>query len=57
MKISDDFIRECIEEKLESAVRYGVTRAYKHSDKEPPTDDQVNVICDSVRNAIFEIVE
>ncbi len=57
MKLSDTFLLEAIEEKLESAVRYGVTRAYKHSDKEPPTDTQVETICDSVRSALFEVFE
>jgi hypothetical protein len=57
MKISNEFIWECVEEKFEVAVKCGVTRAYKHSDKEPPSDAQVDVICDSVRSALFEIFE
>jgi hypothetical protein len=57
MKISDSFLLEAIEDKLESAVRYGVTRAYKHSDLQPPSDAQVDMICESVRSALYEIVE
>jgi hypothetical protein len=56
MKISDLFLLEAIEEKLESAVRYGVTRAYKHSDLQPPSDAQVEIICESVRSTLFEII-
>ena len=57
MKLLDSFLLEAIEEKLSAAVRYGVTRAYKHSDMQPPTDPMVDLICESVRNAIFEIVD
>mgnify|MGYP001233652995 FL=1 len=55
MKILNSFIMDCIRERLETAVKYGVTRAYKHSDKEPPTDAQVDEICNSVDSALFEI--
>lgn len=57
MRISDSFLLEAIEEKLESAVRYAITRAYKHSDLQPPSDAQVEIICESVRSALYEIVE
>ena len=57
MRLLDSFLLEAIEEKLDSAVWYGVTRAYKHSDKEPPSDAQVEIICESVRSALSEIVE
>lgn len=55
MKILNNFIMDCIRERLETAVKYGVMRAYKHSDKEPPTDAQVDAICNSVDSALFEI--
>lgn len=55
MKLNNDFLMGCVEEHLEAAVRYGVTRAYKHSDGKPPSDAQVDTICDSVRTALFEI--
>ena len=55
MKILNSFIMDCIRERLETAVKYGVTRAYKHSDKAPPTDAQVDTICNSVDSALFEI--
>ena len=55
LKLNNDFLLGCVEDHLESAVRYGVRRAYKHSEAEPPSEDQVNLICDSVRSALFEI--
>ena len=55
MELSPDFIRECIQGKLESAVDYGIRRAYKHSDDKPPSDDQIEMIKESVTNALFEI--
>ena len=55
MKLNNDFLIDCVQEHLEAAVRYGVTRAWKHSDEKPPSDAQVDTICDSVRTALFEI--
>ena len=58
MKISDSFLRVCIEDKIEGAVRYGVRRAYKHSDKEPPSDAQIEQIVESVKIAIvFDVLD
>ena len=58
MKISDSFLRECIEEKIEGAVKHGVRRAYKHSDKEPPSGAQIEQIVESVKTAIvFDVLD
>ena len=55
MKINAQFVMDCVADHFNSAVQYGVNRAYKHSDKEPPTDAQVETIQESVRSALFEI--
>ena len=58
MKISDSFLRDCVEDRIEGAVQYGVRRAYKHSDKEPPSDAQIEQIVESVKTAIlFEVLD
>jgi hypothetical protein len=55
MKLNPNFIAEAVEEKFDAAVRYGVTRAYKHSDLQPPSDAQVDLICESVRSVMYEV--
>lgn len=57
MKISDNFIQVCIQDRLEEAVRYGVTRAWKHSNDKPPSDNQVDIICENVTSALFDIFD
>jgi hypothetical protein len=39
---------------VEQGVTSGVRRAYKHSDKEWPTDSQIAAIADGVMNSICE---
>lgn len=37
---------------VEEGVRFGVRRAYKHSDMTPPDDNQISYIADEVVNSI-----
>jgi len=39
---------------IEDGVRYGVLKAYKHSDSNPPDDDQVDTIVEYTLNSVSE---
>lgn len=41
-------------EAVEAGVRYGVRRAYKHYDTDPPTEAQQEYIMEEVLNSICE---
>lgn len=41
-------------EAVEAGVRFGVRRAYKHSDREEPTESQQEYIAEEVLNSICE---
>lgn len=41
-------------EAVESGIKFGVRRAYKHTDQEPPTEAQQEYIIEEIMNSICE---